>query len=473
MVTVSSLEHRPGRLDFDDLQSERSLLAPRRLPAVEVRQRRLRARARPPPARRRPAGDQRPRPPGLLGHQPAEHRPDRADEGRPRGRQPRSSPRTPTRGALPQLYAATAAWGRGRPVLRARRLPARPRRADRGRSRSAAPAIAETGRRLWDVSEELTGVRTYLDLSETGGVLLGARPGRAAGAGRRARAAASWDAIVVGGGHNGLTAAAYLARAGKRVLVCERRERLGGAATLERPFADQRFVVSPCAYLVGLLDDGRDLRARARAPRLRGDPGRPEPLVPVRRRQLLRRRSSTRRGPTDYLRAQGFADADIAGVVGVRRRLRPDPRPAAARPGRRLVARAVAGPRRDRAAAGRRPGADRDRVRGVDRLDARALRRRPAAASTRSRCQGTIGTFAGPARPGHGGDPADAPSGRPARPRLGLGLRRGRARPRVVRDRRRGARGRRHARRRPPRGRDRPGRGGRARVRRADRGAGR
>ena len=64
-----------------------------------------------------------------------------------------------------------------------------------------------------------------------------------------------WDAIVVGGGHNGLTAAAYLARAGRRVLVLERRERLGGAATLERPFADERFVVSPCAYVVGLLDE--------------------------------------------------------------------------------------------------------------------------------------------------------------------------------------------------------------------------
>jgi phytoene dehydrogenase-like protein len=64
-----------------------------------------------------------------------------------------------------------------------------------------------------------------------------------------------WDAIVVGGGHNGLTAAAYLARAGRSVLVVERRERLGGAATLERPFEDQRFVVSPCAYVVGLLDE--------------------------------------------------------------------------------------------------------------------------------------------------------------------------------------------------------------------------
>ena len=62
-----------------------------------------------------------------------------------------------------------------------------------------------------------------------------------------------WDAVVVGGGHNGLTAAAYLARAGQSVLVLERRDRLGGACTLEQPFPDHRYVVSPCAYLVGLL----------------------------------------------------------------------------------------------------------------------------------------------------------------------------------------------------------------------------
>ena len=68
-------------------------------------------------------------------------------------------------------------------------------------------------------------------------------------------AARDWDAIVVGGGHNGLTAAAYLARAGRSVLVLERRERLGGACTLERPFADDGYVVSPCAYVVGLLDE--------------------------------------------------------------------------------------------------------------------------------------------------------------------------------------------------------------------------
>jgi phytoene dehydrogenase-like protein len=71
----------------------------------------------------------------------------------------------------------------------------------------------------------------------------------------RELAARNWDAVVVGGGHNGLTAAAYLARAGRSVLVLERRERLGGACTLERPFADDRYVISPCAYVVGLLDD--------------------------------------------------------------------------------------------------------------------------------------------------------------------------------------------------------------------------
>src|SRR4051795_2379452 len=79
-------------------------------------------------------------------------------------------------------------------------------------------------------------------------------------------AARDWDAVVIGGGHNGLTAAAYLARAGQSVLVLERRERLGGACTLERPFEDERFVVSPCAYVVGLLDplviDELDLRRR-------------------------------------------------------------------------------------------------------------------------------------------------------------------------------------------------------------------
>jgi phytoene dehydrogenase-like protein len=60
-----------------------------------------------------------------------------------------------------------------------------------------------------------------------------------------------WDAIVVGAGHNGLACAAYLARAGQRVLVIESRTRVGGACTIEEPFPGVR--MSPCAYLAGLL----------------------------------------------------------------------------------------------------------------------------------------------------------------------------------------------------------------------------
>jgi len=45
-----------------------------------------------------------------------------------------------------------------------------------------------------------------------------------------------YDAIVIGGGHNGLTAAAYLSRAGKKVLVLERLYILGGAAVTEEIF---------------------------------------------------------------------------------------------------------------------------------------------------------------------------------------------------------------------------------------------
>jgi len=60
-----------------------------------------------------------------------------------------------------------------------------------------------------------------------------------------------WDAVVVGAGHNGLAAAAYLARAGRSVLVLERRDRVGGACTLEEPWPG--YTISPCAYLAGLL----------------------------------------------------------------------------------------------------------------------------------------------------------------------------------------------------------------------------
>src|SRR5882724_10189803 len=60
-----------------------------------------------------------------------------------------------------------------------------------------------------------------------------------------------YDAIIIGGGHNGLTPAAYLARAGKKVLVLERRHVLGGAAVTEEVFPGFKFSV--CSYVVSLL----------------------------------------------------------------------------------------------------------------------------------------------------------------------------------------------------------------------------
>ncbi len=60
-----------------------------------------------------------------------------------------------------------------------------------------------------------------------------------------------YDAIVIGGGHNGLVAAAYLARAGKSVLVLERRHLVGGAAVTEEIFPGYKFSVF--SYVVSLL----------------------------------------------------------------------------------------------------------------------------------------------------------------------------------------------------------------------------
>ena len=95
----------------------------------------------------------------------------------------------------------------------------------------------------------------------------------------------SYDAVVVGGGHNGLVAASYLARAGLSVLVLERLDHTGGAAVSARAFSGQPARLSRYSYLVSLMPDqliadlGLDLRLASRSvasytPTIRGgEPG--------------------------------------------------------------------------------------------------------------------------------------------------------------------------------------------------------
>ncbi|HET6154195.1 MAG TPA: NAD(P)/FAD-dependent oxidoreductase [Marmoricola sp.] len=93
--------------------------------------------------------------------------------------------------------------------------------------------------------------------------------------------ASSYDVVIVGGGHNGLTAAAYLARAGMSVLIVERLDHVGGAAVSTEAFPGTGARLSRYSYLVSLLpesiardlDLGLELRSRAVAsysPTVRG-----------------------------------------------------------------------------------------------------------------------------------------------------------------------------------------------------------
>ena len=83
--------------------------------------------------------------------------------------------------------------------------------------------------------------------------------------------AETFDAILIGAGHNGLVAAAYLSKAGKRVLVLEKRDSVGGAAVTEEIFPG--FKVSTVADGSGYLSSRvrRDLKLDARVEILPSD----------------------------------------------------------------------------------------------------------------------------------------------------------------------------------------------------------
>jgi phytoene dehydrogenase-like protein len=145
----------------------------------------------------------------------------------------------------------------------------------------------------------------------------------------KALARKRWDAIVVGAGHNGLTCAAYLARAGRRVLVLESRDRVGGACTLEEPWPGVRF--SPCAYVCGLLHplviDELDLVGHGFA----WTPASGGMFVPFEDGSSLQLWCDEERCEAEVKR---FAPADLAGwraMLDVKRRLRDALRP----PGKR------------------------------------------------------------------------------------------------------------------------------------------
>jgi phytoene dehydrogenase-like protein len=73
----------------------------------------------------------------------------------------------------------------------------------------------------------------------------------------------SYDAVVIGGGHNGLVAAAYLARSGARVVVCEARHKVGGAAATDAPWPEApEFKVTTYSYVMSLMPEEivRDLQ---------------------------------------------------------------------------------------------------------------------------------------------------------------------------------------------------------------------
>ena len=196
----------------------------------------------------------------------------------------------------------------------------------------------------------------------------------------------AYDVVIVGGGHNGLTAASYLAAAGLSVAVLERLDHTGGAAVSARAFPGFPTRLSRYSYLVSLLpesivtDLGLDLRLASRStasytPVLRD--GVAGGLL-VERPEAAATRDSFRRLTGSDAEYGAWRDFYAQRRRG-RRRRRADAHPAApARIGRAAADRpgALAGPRRAAARRGRRaPLRRRHRARrGRDRRAHRHLR---------------------------------------------------------------------------------------------------
>ena len=129
--------------------------------------------------------------------------------------------------------------------------------------------------------------------------------------------ARDFDVVVVGGGHNGLVAAGYLARAGLRVRLLERLGHIGGAAVSAQAFDGVEVRVSRYSYLVSLLPPRivEDLGAAVRLARRQFSSYTPDPATAGRSGLLVGSHGGTR-SPRSALPATSAASPSSTGAAG-------------------------------------------------------------------------------------------------------------------------------------------------------------